>query len=239
MKALIRSTLIVVSLAAASLVHASPVTYVSSDRSVWVHDIHQPAGAYSGSFVAGAYADSVSMLSGSETSIPISASQTSQIDAAAGVFSGQGAATVGFSVQNEDEAVSESVYNANFFATSAMNYSLRGTLGAFMDGGIGMARISLLNTDTNVTVFSFVNTSDWGSDVVTSNGALAAGNYSLGVMAMVNGDPQQFGGSFYGGTANFDFHFEVSAVPEPETYAMLLAGLGILTSAARRRKARS
>ena len=37
------------------------------------------------------------------------------------------------------------------------------------------------------------------------------------------------------GTLGFDFAFQVSAVPEPQTYALLLAGLGLLGFAARRR----
>ena len=35
---------------------------------------------------------------------------------------------------------------------------------------------------------------------------------------------------------NGNIHYSLSAVPEPETYAMMLAGLGLLGFAARRRK---
>jgi hypothetical protein len=45
----------------------------------------------------------------------------------------------------------------------------------------------------------------------------------------------------YTGTDGFDHYFrldssQVAAVPEPETYAMMLAGLGLIGFAARRRK---
>jgi len=46
----------------------------------------------------------------------------------------------------------------------------------------------------------------------------------------------------YGGASLYtyidDFQVGVAAVPEPETYAMLLAGLGVMGAVARRRKAR-
>lgn len=44
-------------------------------------------------------------------------------------------------------------------------------------------------------------------------------------------------GAFYqeGGAGTVAAHWSVSAVPEPETYAMLLAGLGLVGFAARRR----
>ncbi|MFZ4479285.1 MAG: PEP-CTERM sorting domain-containing protein [Rhodoferax sp.] len=41
-----------------------------------------------------------------------------------------------------------------------------------------------------------------------------------------------------GSTQNFTFNATVAAVPEPETYAMLLAGLGLLGAVARRKKNR-
>ena len=40
------------------------------------------------------------------------------------------------------------------------------------------------------------------------------------------------------GVAYDHFNFNIAAVPEPETYAMLLAGLGLMGTVARRRKAK-
>ena len=57
-------------------------------------------------------------------------------------------------------------------------------------------------------------------------GANTGGNYYLSVVGMTNG--QQ--GGIYNGAIS------VTAVPEPETYAMFLAGLGALGFLARRRK---
>lgn len=45
-----------------------------------------------------------------------------------------------------------------------------------------------------------------------------------------------FGGIGDGGSSVFADNFTITAIPEPETYAMLLAGLGLLGFTARRRK---
>ncbi|MBL8503829.1 MAG: FxDxF family PEP-CTERM protein, partial [Rhodocyclaceae bacterium] len=48
-------------------------------------------------------------------------------------------------------------------------------------------------------------------------------------------DPAWGAGAYYGGTVEYDFQFNVTAVPEPGSWALLLAGLGLLGFAARRR----
>lgn len=56
---------------------------------------------------------------------------------------------------------------------------------------------------------------------------LGAGDYQVNFKYAIQTPP---GGSYLGGIS-------VAAVPEPETYAMLLAGLGLIGFSARRRKA--
>ncbi len=63
-----------------------------------------------------------------------------------------------------------------------------------------------------------------GSNVAFTTGALTAGNYHLNVTGNVTG---AFGGA-YSAT--------ITPAPEPETWAMMLAGLGLVASAARRKK---
>ena len=55
---------------------------------------------------------------------------------------------------------------------------------------------------------------------------LAAGNYTLAFATSL------------GGLKVDDVQVSVTAVPEPETYAMMLAGLGLMATVARRRKAK-
>jgi len=71
-------------------------------------------------------------------------------------------------------------------------------------------------------------------DYWTLSGDLAAGSYSLAVSGYAKPEIME-GLSFpvsYGGEATL----EISAVPEPETYGMMLAGLGLMGFVAARRK---
>lgn len=94
--------------------------------------------------------------------------------------------------------------------------------------------------------------SDQGSTLASVNGlsiSLAAGTYWLGINHTVNdgiwtyafssngiSDAIQLDGDTVTNPDHRDMAFTISAVPEPETYAMLLAGLGILGFAARRKR---
>jgi hypothetical protein len=67
------------------------------------------------------------------------------------------------------------------------------------------------------------------SDALTLHwGPNAGGNFDLNITGMTNGSL----GGLYSGS------IEVSAIPEPETYAMLLAGLGLMGAVVRRRSQR-
>lgn len=85
---------------------------------------------------------------------------------------------------------------------------------------------SLLRTDlllNNSLDFPFINGVD-GSGPYSFLTNLDAGKYQVNFKYSLNSQ-----GSYTGGIS-------VAAVPEPETYAMLLAGLGLIGFAARRRK---
>jgi hypothetical protein len=71
----------------------------------------------------------------------------------------------------------------------------------------------------------------------TASYAPVKGPFALGFDngAMFMGDPA-IPGSPLAGDAGYTKPFPVTSVPEPETYAMMLAGLGLLGFAARRRK---
>ena len=78
------------------------------------------------------------------------------------------------------------------------------------------------STMTDVATFAFSNAL---TDHLFAN--LAAGNYTYHVY----GTPSSFGDSMP------EITFNSAVVPEPETYAMLMAGLGVVGFAARKRKA--
>jgi PEP-CTERM motif len=99
---------------------------------------------------------------------------------------------------------------------------------------LSITSFNLLSDDNpDVLVYSALNTGINGNDSweITYSGLSASPNpnYYLNVIGKVTGSK---GGS-YG--AQIDL---VSAVPEPETYAMMLAGLGLMGAVARRRKAK-
>ena len=94
-------------------------------------------------------------------------------------------------------------------------------------GGVTIANIlgfsfDLYNTGTHTVVSTGTGSGDTLSIAPTS---LTAGNYEFRVGGNGIG---MFGGS-YGGTVT------VTAVPEPESYALFLAGLGLMGFIARRR----
>ncbi|MCC6657582.1 MAG: FxDxF family PEP-CTERM protein [Rhodocyclaceae bacterium] len=222
----------------ASLSAASPVTLTGASRHVAIWDAANPAGVYgpnSLSILAGSFNDSVGILSGAGSNVLVSSSQKSLIDAAGGVFSGSGEVSVGFSVQAADQVVSQSYFIADFIAPTAMQYSLRGSLGSFMDGGLGIGQIFLLDTGSFSAVFNHVAPSTWDTLVLGETGTLAAGAYRLAALARIAPDPGWGTDAFYGGSVEYDFQFNVTAVPEPGSWALLLAGLGLLGFAARRR----
>ncbi len=82
----------------------------------------------------------------------------------------------------------------------------------YSTGPNGFALLGTVSTDSTPTTFS----------------ALNAGSYGLQVAGFAAGAV----GGLYNGAISIS---SVSAVPEPETYAMLLAGLGLVGAVARRR----
>lgn len=115
-----------------------------------------------------------------------------------------------------------------YLFTSSVAFSLTGALESEVQGP---------NRDLDITGFSLYNAggllvsgtsvSDGALEEFTLNsGVLAAGDYYLQVNGLVVGKA--------GGKYSADI--TLSPVPEPETYAMMLAGLGLLGFSARRRK---
>ncbi len=113
-----------------------------------------------------------------------------------------------------------------------------GSLGSMLyQGDFGVASQQIIGTD------GYYNYTDYTVNIGSWN--LGSGSYFLGLQVSPNQWDQHWSipNQTFGqaGSDGFDHYFRiegsaVSAVPEPESYALLLAGLGLVGAVARRRK---
>lgn len=102
--------------------------------------------------------------------------------------------------------------------------TLSGNAVAVNFGGYNILGLTVTLQDSS---FALIGSDATPADGFTFSG-LAAGNYALNVLGFATGT----GGGFYAG----GFVTETAPIPEPETYAMLLAGLGMIGFMIRRRR---
>jgi hypothetical protein len=136
--------------------------------------------------------------------------------------------------------------------------------GIFLESGVGSTdtvTISLWNNlpNNSGTMLASASTTGtqgswadvfWSSVAVTPNTTyylVFTGNTSLGIAGDTTNQysrGQVYANAGFGSFPSYDYTFrtyatDVNAVPEPESYAMLLAGLGLMGFIARRRKQRT
>ena len=167
----------------------------------------------------------------------VTAEQNTNIDVAAGLFSGTGSASVGFSVLDSDNVYAVSFFDVVFELLTDHYYDLHGTLDASMDGGFGEALFNL--SGPMGQTFSSFDVHDF-----LSSGTLIAGKYRLLVISEINNGGSFSEISYMGGSSDFDFELLLRAadvpdvpVPEPGSTLVLL-GSSLLTLAVRRRLTR-
>ena len=93
--------------------------------------------------------------------------------------------------------------------------------GSIFSSGYAISAVTLIDS-ANVTIASDITPSSF------SFGGLTAGSFKLSFLGM-NSTPDS---SFYGGSVGA----VTTPVPEPETYALMLAGLGVIGFMASRRR---
>jgi hypothetical protein len=137
-----------------------------------------------------------------------------------------GAYTAGFEVQH----IAAGAFEDTFTFTPSVGGLIKGSL--VTTGALPSTNINFISGSINGIAF------DFGGNGINEFGftpvAFAAGPVILKLFGIAGPDlaPGTSMAGSYSGTLNIS----VSAVPEPETYAMMLAGLGLLGFVARRRK---
>ena len=121
------------------------------------------------------------------------------------------------------------LHTDSFDFTDVFTFNMTGPVTAntsLITIGSGLQNIDFLTADLNGTPLTL------SPNGFIETGSLGDFNFTGPLVLTVTGHSAAAGGTFasYSGTMN------VSAIPEPETYAMLLAGLGLIGFMARRRK---
>jgi hypothetical protein len=192
----------------------------------------------SSSYVAGLYEDTVFIYHPSGLPPVSAASQLSTVellDQGSSLLVNAGGEQGGWAGVSSNTfrrgGAAQSFLGLSFTVDTAADWTFVG--GAASDGSVG-----LVDTTANNSVVFFDGPNDPVSGYNNYQGTLAAGHQYL--FTMFAQGTYGLGDELDGGYVSGRFAVtEVAPVPEPETYAMMLAGLGMLGWMARRRQRQS
>jgi hypothetical protein len=124
-----------------------------------------------------------------------------------------------------DAENSGNTFTDKFLFTLTGNYNGSGTLSSTFESTSPVQDLLITYAGYNVLGVPGTGTEDYWKFTTTG---LTAGSYYIAVNGVIQGAG--------GGTYTSNVNFALAPVPEPETYAMMAAGLGLLGFMARRRK---
>ena len=124
----------------------------------------------------------------------------------------------------------ESFVDTYAFSLAGSSYVTTGAVNSSDPGGqdLDFTNVTIMQGLATIATFANTSISDAQESRTLLMTLLAAGNYSLVISGI-----QSPGAGSYGG----QLAISAAPVPEPETYALMLAGLGAMGFVARRRRA--
>jgi hypothetical protein len=218
------------SLAAATLSFGSGIAHAQYSVSVDNTNIFGNAGSPSSGFSSGATVGQAWLVPDAVNTFGLNSSNTFSFDLPAFTLTADSGYTLG-------GPVTLSIGNFTLTALNGAMWggSMTGTLS--VNGGAGILVSSIVAGPTTVVAPGYISGTLSATDTVTIPSGASTISFSGGVLTLsAFAAPGQFANILPNGQTEFRVSFTAAPVPEPESYAMLAAGLFLIGSIVRRRR---